>query len=350
MTDSIEISVTGANTIAIYDHHDDILLLGGLEFGSSLVVNGDVPGGDLIVDGDWAGLVDINGNAETGGRGEAGDIVVNGDILLGADLDCFNFDSLSVQGTTDSSVVDGGTLSSTNRTDSLTMLDDTSVQTLYLRGSSNITAVWSSVFGKVTDVEFRGKGKADFATDSGSSAKSESDMQDYVRAGSVSPGAAHIGDVTMAIGSKVQLKNALVPGELDSLTTPNSVRNLKVGDNVGTVSVGAKLTNAFLGSSVDDIGARIAKNVVINGSVDEFSAYKVTKTSVFGVTDELTITGNKPHGMAAKGSIINSFFHWVNDANFGPTYPQSNVRVVKSVIGGLDEVPDTVYMPWYGYG
>ena len=355
--DSIDISVTGANTLAIYNSSNDIVLVGGLELGSSLVVNGDIPGGDLVVDGNWAGLVDINPNAETGERGENAIITVTGSVLAGADLDCFNFVSLNVQGTIDSSVLNGGTLSSSNRTDSLTMLDDTSVQTLYLRGASNVTAVWNSVFGKVTGytasgvsvngVEFMGKGKADFATDSGSSAISESAMQDFVKAGSVSQGTAHIGDMSLALGSKVNLKNALVPGELDSFTTPNNARNLIVGDNVGTVSVGNVLNNAFIGGNVDDFGARIAKNVVINGSVDDFSAYKITKTSVFGVTDDLTITGNRPRGEGACGSIINSFFLWVNDANFGPTYPQSNVRIVKSVIGGLDEVPDTVYIPWY---
>jgi len=354
-SEEIAISVTGGTTLAVYGvdgYGDDyILLVGGLAAGSSLVVNGNLASGGLIVGGDWAGLVGFHANAYTGEQGEVEYITVTGNILAGADLDAYNFGSLSVQGTTASAVTASGTLSSTNKTDDLTTLDDVTKQTLYLNGAKGVTAAWNSVFGKVTSVAFSGKGAADFATASGTSAKTEVQMKDFVKAGSVAGGAAHIGGVSMAVGSNVTLKNVLVQGDLDGLATAGNVSNLLVSGNAGSVNVGNTINRAFIGGSVDGtFSARIAKNVTIRGGVGTFEGFSLNKVVVLGSTDTLTVTSNG--GRAGNyGLIQNSFFNYVSDTNIDDTYPASRVKVIRSVIGGLDEVPKQpqIVQNFYGY-
>jgi len=272
---------------------------------------------------------------------------VNGNVATGADLDCYNFGSLDVQGTIVAAVKGSGTLDNDKATTNpnrivIKEIDDTTDQTLYLKGPKAVTAVWNSVFGKVTGytengtgvagVTLMGKGSADFAIVQGS--QDEAHMKSILKAGTLTAGKAHLGSIGAGVGSKIKVGTVMVQGDLGSIATGDSIKNLVVSGDAGSVRAGDTISKAFIGGDVDTFNARTAKNVTINGNVDTFEGNSLTNVKVLGNTYELKVTAGLGTGAGHYGKMVNCYFPQLGawNINYDKTDEDYNpVKIVHSV-------------------
>ncbi|MBN1765131.1 MAG: hypothetical protein JW860_07730, partial [Sedimentisphaerales bacterium] len=323
-TDDLDVSVTGSSTIAVVDG-DDITLIGGLASGASMALLGFVD--ELVVDGAWDGTITSDSAID--------EIYVNGNIGSAADLDAFNFYYMEVQdgATIDAAVTDSGTLTKAAPSDTVTMLDDATTQTLYLKGGNRTEAQWEAIFGKVWDVSLVGNGSAALISVEGTPTVQDlNKIANDTKAGRGNSdlsvdGAAHLGTVTVALGSKLNLKSVVVNGELDVLTAPQGVQNLWVSDDAGDISIGKSLNKAFIGGWVSDLSANIAKNVTVMDGAGTVTAYKMMNSAVHGTTGTLNIGSSFDNGVRIRtnGALINSIFDDVTTVNVA--------RSIRSIVG-----------------
>jgi hypothetical protein len=300
-TDGLDVSVTGATTLAIIDG-TEILLVGGLASGSSLDVQGDVV--LLTVDGNWDGSVVIDPNVDDDSEGIADTIVVTGNVGGSADLEAYNFGELLVQGS--NAAVSTGSLSGRDSITFTNLAGDT--QTLFLDGSNRVSADYETTFGKLTEVEITGNGSAGVVSVMGSfdAATDLRELRAIEKAGRTgsanadldSEGSAHIGELAVVAGSRVNLKDVVVNGALDEFAASKNVRSLWVSDDAGTIDVGNKINKAFIGGDVDEFSARIAKNLLIGEDAGTISARVMLNSTAAGNVGELTIDGR----------LVNSIF------------------------------------------
>jgi len=297
--------------------------------------------GDLVtmtVAGDWTGDVNVLGSALNDTEGEAANLIVEGAVTGSADLVAYNF--LNLEAGDDSAVTTEGTLNGRSSYSFTNMAGDD--QTLFLQAGRKVSADYTLVFNKLTEVELIGRGKASVASlNADLDATVRTELRELLsaarnaRAGRAddnlyTEGTAHLGELTTA-GAWLNLGDVVVNGVADVVDTPMKVNSLWISDDAGTVNIGQTISRAFIGGDVDEFSARMARNVFIGGDTGEVSAWRLTNTRVMGVTDELNIAGNR----AERGAVINSFFGETLSHNFeyNPLSPDFNpVRVVRSTL------------------
>jgi len=352
--DYLNVVVTGADTIAVVEDYD-VELIGGLAAGASLTVDGDLDSltfgqwqdvtasGLVLTDGNWAGAVVVNGYlGDVTSLGSIDDIIVQGTIAASATLDAYNFNSLDAKDAT--AVTSGGTLTYTNKIDTITNLNG-NTQTLFLGAAKNVSATYTTVFGKVTSVVFTGTGNADFVSVLG--APTEKDLKKMANKHNVTGAAtAHVGGITMN-GSSVKLDDIVINGESSvDIKTPGTLNDLFIAGDAGDISA-YQINKMFIGGSAGDITARIMNNTTVMGDVDTIGAYSMNKVKVFGDAEYLFLTSNAG-GPANHAVIKNSYIQHADYTNFDPSYPESNVRVIKTYIGGLEENAENPTVVVYG--
>jgi hypothetical protein len=289
----------------------------GLDATSSLSVMGDVS--TLMVVGNWGGTVNVSGSPLDETDGVIYTVNVDGNIQANAALNAANFFDLHVNGTIDSNVSDSGTLTDSNPSDPVTMAGST-VATIFLDGTSNVEATWSSVFGKVMSVDVTGKGKADLVLAEGN--VSDAALEDIASAGEIGEGSANLGDLSVDYG--VKLDDVVIQGSADSIVA-RQINDLWISGSGGHLVIG-KLNNADIGDDVDMLTVQKAKNVLIDGDVNWINAFKLQRVTVLGWTDTLYMTGTKAGH--AKGAILNSIFaEGVDYQNFNLDDPDDHVKV-----------------------
>ncbi|MBN1845954.1 MAG: hypothetical protein JW810_09740, partial [Sedimentisphaerales bacterium] len=171
-------------------------------------------------------------------------------------------------------------------------------QTLALDASNNVSAEWTTVFGKMTEVNLVGRGSASVLSLEGNIADETvlRRIANDARAGRANAnlvtmeGMAHVGYVAVSAGSKVNVKDVLVNGDLGDLDATN-VRSLWVSDDAGSIDIGNKINKAFIGNDVQEFSARVAQNVLIGGDANFVSAFKMIRSTVAGTTNFLNIDG-----------------------------------------------------------
>ena len=315
--DTLTVSVTGA-AVAVVEG-TDVTLVNGLADGETLTVTGGVD--DLVIDGDWAGDVVVNETGVDDGAVDA--IVVNGDVAATATLDAYNFNSLTVLGSTSAAVMDSGTLDSSDRTETFTNVNGDS-QTIYLQGNSRLEADWTTVFGKLTDVEITGRGTASFVSVNG--APSEADLRLIARDGFVGDGSAHVGDL-VAEGPRINFNDVVIQGDADEVMSMRVMRDLHVSGDANEVKVGRRINEAFIGGDVNLFSTGVARNVDIVGDVNDFSAGRIMNVFVDGSTNDLNVNWGA-FNSEFNGSVANGFLGG----------PVRNVSANGDIIFGRNEV------------
>ncbi|MBN2375664.1 MAG: hypothetical protein JXD22_04645 [Sedimentisphaerales bacterium] len=359
------VAVTGTGMLGIVADDpatawiDSILMVDGVQTGATLNIvgtvldldlRGDLDGtanveGDLVtmtVAGDWTGDLNVLGSALNDTLGEAFELIVEGTITGSADLAAYNFYSLEAGD--DSAVTTEGTLNGRSSYSFTNLAGDD--QTLFLQGSRAISADYTLVFNKLTEVELIGRGKASVASlNADLDATVRTELRELLsatrnaRAGRgddnlYAEGTAHLGELTTA-GAWLNLGDVVVNGVADVIDTPMKVNSLWISDDAGTVNIGQTISRAFIGGDVEEFAVRMGRNVFIGGDVDEVSAWRLTNTRVMGTTDHLNIAGNR----AEQGAVINSFFAETLNHNFvyNPLSSDFNpVRVVRSTLNYVD--------------
>ena len=307
---NMSVAVTGG-VLAIVDNNDadatsvDALTIVGLVNGTTVNVVGDVL--EMNVAGNWDGDVAVTGSDLDDTDGAIGTINVDGSILANASLSANNFDELFVDGNIDAAVTDSGVL---NGGQSLRWNADLGYdnvagddQTLYLSGSRTATAAWTTVFGKVTEVELGGRGSASLISVNGSlDATNRVDLRTLrfierdarlgrANAALTTDGTASVGDVA-STSSFLTLRNVVADGDLGDLVVAKNLSSMWVGGNAADVTVGNVLSSAFIGGNAGTVTARMAQNVNIGGDVTAINAFAMINSHVLdGTTTLLNIDG-----------------------------------------------------------
>jgi hypothetical protein len=369
-SDDMNVTVTGANTLVIlravgaYNIGDtdgayDVEIVGGLESGSSVVIDG--PADDIAILGDWAGLIDINYHAIADLLGTVGTIICSGAITSTAQLTAFNFEDIAVDpDQVDPAVMSEFTLDSSNPVQTFTGLSGSTV-TLALDGAG-VTADVMTMFGKPVEVELSGFGVASLYSLEGSLTLAEARsvgidvMLGRADLDQPDEATAHVGNVSLVNGSRALLRNVVVEGASESVSAPRGMlMNLYNAGDAGTVEANMIL-RAFIGGSVEWLTANIMMNTQVNGNAEVVGAWLFNDVAVMGTTDMLYASGGfdgalingLPTG-AASGMIINSYFANVLENNFDYDADEDGdggydlddfinpVRRINSFIGMADE-------------
>jgi len=345
---NMEIELIGtADTLAIVDYDAgetsfDSIIVMGLSEDAELVVDGDVE--DLIVDGDWDGLVDVAGAELDDSDGFIGSIVVSGDVSATAGLVADNFGDLIVEGENAQKIE--GTLSGRDGVEWTNLAG--ADQTLFLNGGRHVTAEWTRVFGKVTEVELSGRGRAsllsvnaDLDADDAAELRALKKIERQVLSGRGSDyvsgeGSANVGEVTVAgYNNQLALNSVLVDGDLNSLevSSNKAMRSLWVSGGAGNVTVARAINRAFIGDDVENFTTGVARRVTIDGDVGTMAVAKAVKVDVRGTTDVLHVAGN----------VINSrFLGEVGTADI-------DGKIRRSTINGQVVVDGWLVQNFYGY-
>ena len=317
--------------------------------------------------GDWSGGITVNSTIEFTGTGKFDEIdskiweiAVIGNITATAALNVDSFDQIEATGTNSSkseTTLAGG--------DSLVIASNFAgvVQTIWIQGSSSISAKVTTVFNKVTEIALSGRGNvsivsvnADLNSSNPDQLKLLKEIQSDARKGDdnailLAGEDANVGSIVLAtantqgklniddtvidgdldllhLGFKSSAKNVtvtgnagslilgktvnklFVDGELDSLMA-KTAKNVWIGDDVGTFQV-IKASNIDIEGDVDVFNTINAKGVDITGDVGTFGGNKLNNVNVWGSTDSLAMSGSG-------ASIMNSFFSSVGERLFNGT-------------------------------
>jgi hypothetical protein len=272
--------VPGAGVLAIVGAGatPDIDVIGLDGAGTTVTINSDVD--DLTIQSAWVGAVIVNAVPSDDTMGTVHDLNATSPVTGTATLTAYNFNhtfgDFSAQTTT-------GTLSSTNRVDTLTNLNG-DTQSLFLQGNKKVTANWTSVFGKVTNIDVYGSGNARLASVVGS--KTESELKKIARrpTDELLPGgtqSAHVGEVTLN-SDRLNLKGATFEGNLYSIKGAQKLNNLFVAKDAELVSAN-KISRGFIGGNLGTLAAASVTKLNVLGETDVLNvSSKLTNSNFFG--------------------------------------------------------------------
>ncbi|MBN1436709.1 MAG: hypothetical protein JW936_06520 [Sedimentisphaerales bacterium] len=305
-TNGLDVSVTGATTLAIVDG-TSIRLVGGLAAGSTLDVSGDV--NVLTVDGAWLGTINITPNPDDASNGEVARVVATDTIAVGADLNAFNFGVIDAAAAQLANVTTTGTFGVNEGVHWLNMAGQD--QTLALVGGGVITTNFTRIFDKLTDVDVNGYGvanilslNADMAPTSNTDWASIIDLYrvvNNVRAGIgdsvlsddgdyAAPGTAHVD--TVDINGTVMTTGLVVDGDAADINAGRHLFGLWVGGDAGDVSVtgGSILSQAFIRGDAHSIScSNHVMGLRVGGDVTALQAGMLLNSTVQGHTTNLNV-------------------------------------------------------------
>ncbi len=310
--DSISVEVSGgaAGIIDNNDSTDYIIeqldIVGLDDAGAEVDIVGDVT--EINIWGDWAGDLSIEGTTSSNNDSDPpvlGDVdLINvrefgtddGDIDGStADLTANNFGDLFTDGDINDPtdrITDSGTLSKTSSLQTVEY-NGATTQSLYLKGSKNVSAAWSSIFGKVTDIDVTsttGKGSAALAAAGGT--VDEAGFKTIMKAsknGVVGSNGANVGHVD--VHGKLKVKNLIVEGSLDSVETTSALRGVAIAGDADLIKA-ESLQKGFVGGNVDYLSSGRIRNFDVLGNVMNFNASSISNVFVQGTTNSLFIAGN----------------------------------------------------------
>jgi len=303
--------------------------------GTTMDVAGDVTQLDVI--GNLAGTITVSGidadteNAEHPVNGEVTYLNVSGAITATAGFSVYNYGDINAEGGIAPSLVETGTLSKADR---IKTVGNTS---MYLKGGGSTEADYEALFGKVTGVVLSGNGSATLVAVEGS-VTTVSEFNDIIKdaqAGNLPAGSANIGDVVVN-SSKLQLKNMVVQGDVDSLSTAGKINGLFVSGDVDWLHA-SKINNVEINGNVNTVVAYETAKISIAGNVESFSAHKIINVDVFGRTtlNGVTLTGTSArmvNSVFSLGSLSNTNVIGINNLGNGNDYEVKDTRGWAKVI------------------
>ncbi len=260
-----DLTVTpGAGVVAIVDG-TDVTAVGLGAAGTTLALAGDTVDDLLIFGNTWAGGITSNDVINTIMVGVLGDGAVAATATLVVD------DFGTIEGDT-SAIAVTQQLDRDNQLDTFTNMAGVD-QTLYLKAGRRVTADWTTVFGKLSDVVINGRGSIDFASAVG--ALDEDDMRDILRAGTIGAGTAHVGDITLT-DARAKLSDVVIQGN--------------VGDVAAQLGQLKGINDMYVAGDAGDITAKSIKNLDIVGDVDSVQADKLSKVQIGGDAGNIAAT------------------------------------------------------------
>jgi hypothetical protein len=235
---------------------------------------------------------------------------VSGGITSTAGFSVYNYGEINAEGGIAPSLVATGTLS---KADSIKTVGNTS---MYLKGGGSTEADYAALFGKITGVVLSGNGSATLVAVEGpvTTVSEFNDIIKDAKAGDLPAGSANVGDVVVN-SSKLQLKDMVVQGDVDSLSTAGKINGLFVSGNVDMLHA-AKISNVEINGDVNTVRAYETTKISIAGDVNSFSANKIKSVDVFGTTSSVTLTGTSArmvNSVFSLGSLTNNNVIGINN-------------------------------------
>jgi len=318
-----EVEVSGG-VAAIVDNNDDseatieqITVVGLGAAGTTMDVTGDVTRLDVI--GDLAGTITVSGIDADSVNGEVGALNVSGEITATAGFLVYNYGEINAEGGIAPSLVETGTLT---KADSIKTVGNTS---MYLKGGGSTEADYEALFGKITGVVLSGKGSATLVAVEGP-VTTVSEFNDIIKdaqAGNLPAGSANIGDVVVN-SSKLQLKNMVVQGDVDSVSTAGKINGLFVSGDVDWLHA-AKINNVEINGDVNTVEAYETAKISIAGDVNYFFANRIKSVDVFGTTNSVTLTGTS----ARMVNSVFSLYSLTNSNVIGINNPTQDIKDIR---------------------